>query len=75
MNRNDVNVVSGFISYDADLLQFGDIRYPLRSDPPENSHLTVKKLPKKFIFFKKLPLEKNEIFWQFKKKVNFLAIF
>ena len=32
-------------------------------DPPENCHLTVKKIPKTLI-------EKNEKFWQFKKKMS-----
>ena len=43
------------------------IRY--RTDPPQNCQLTVKKLPKIFIFFKKIAtgnfFEKNENFWQF----------
>jgi len=38
-------------------------------DQPENGHLTVKKLPKFFIFFKKIAIgnffEKNVNFWQF----------
>ena len=53
-----------------------------RPDPPENCHLTVKKLPKTChknkiaqnftFFFKKIAngnlFEKNENFWQLKKK-------
>ena len=49
-----------------------------RADPPENCHLTVKKLPKTWLFFKKncqkfsFFSKKIAIFW---KKLNFLAIF
>ena len=38
------------------------------SDHPENCHLIVKNCPKILCF------QKNDIFWQFKKNVNFSSI-
>jgi len=52
-----------------------------KADPPQNCHLTVKKLPGTYFFFKKIAknCQKNDNFCQFKKKKsqvfgNFLTV-
>ena len=52
----------------------------IQPDPPENCHLTVKKLPKTWHFFKKIAkifhfFQKNCQWKFFSKKLKFLAIF
>ena len=70
-----VKMLSHLMSF----FHFGpDLIWP--PDPPENCHLTVKKLPKFSFFSKKLPmaifLKKMKIFGNFfRKNVKFLAIF